>query len=165
MHLHGAACTVVEVLAWKVEVELLEIELNTVDGHGTTLGDDLYRGAEVFELGAFGEVGDLQTDSAGGHELELAFGHVDGGLAGTSGAQDIGRINGDPVGRALRAVVSRFHEPVLGMSWGACNTYSQADISKVADLDGALRTAVEMGTMGARGHGLGCREDGPRKGG
>lgn len=101
VHLHGAAHTVVEVLAGEVEVELLEGEVDAVDGHGAALGDDLDGGTEVLELGAGGEVGDVNAEGGGGHELELALGHVDGGLAGSGGAEDVGGVEGDPVEGAL----------------------------------------------------------------
>ena len=91
----------IDVLARQVEVELLEGELDAVEGHGAALGDDLDGGTQVLELGALGEVRDRDAEIAGGDEGELALDHVDGGLVVSGGAEDVGRVEGYPVQGAL----------------------------------------------------------------
>ena len=101
MHFHIVLHSSVEVLAWEMEVELLEAELDVVEGHGAPLSDDLDRGPEVLELGSLGDVRDADAKVGGRHEGELAFNHVYGGLVASGGTHDVGRVEGDPVERAL----------------------------------------------------------------
>lgn len=70
--------TVIQVLTRQMEMELLEAILLLAEGHGTALGNDLDGGSEVFELGALGEIRDLDLDSGRGHHVERPFLHVDG---------------------------------------------------------------------------------------
>ena len=76
-------------------MELLEGILLLAEGHRATLGNDLDGGSEVLELGAFGEIGDLDLDIGRGHHVEGPLRHVDGRLPGARGADGVlGRERG-----------------------------------------------------------------------
>lgn len=104
MHLHSVTNSGIEVFAREMEVELLEAELDVVEGHGPALGNHLDRRPEVLELGSFGEVWDCDAEIGRRDERELAFDHVDGRLVASGGTEDVGRVEGDPVQRALGTV-------------------------------------------------------------
>lgn len=88
-----------------MEMELLQSVLLLAESHGAALGNDLDGGSEVLELGALGEIGDLDLDVGRGHHVEGSFPHVDGRLPRSRGADGVlGRKRG-PEQRARDASV------------------------------------------------------------
>jgi len=67
-------------LAGEMEVELLESEGLAAKTEGAALCDDLDGGAQVLELGACCEIGDIDGELACGNHVERTNGHVDGRL-------------------------------------------------------------------------------------
>lgn len=82
VHLHGHAGAVVEMLARKVEVELLELEglVAASKSHAAALGDDLDGCAQILEGSTLSKVRDLDGELRARNLCEGTGSHVDGGL-------------------------------------------------------------------------------------
>ena len=74
------ACAIVQVLARKVKVELLERVADTPEAHGALPSDDLDGGSQVLKLGTFSHIRDRESQLCSRDNGEVSGDHVDGGL-------------------------------------------------------------------------------------
>lgn len=79
--LTGTARSVVQMLTWKMEVELLEIKLLAAELERAALGNNLDGGTQVLKLGVL-KVGNLHLNISGRQHVKRALHHVDGRLPG-----------------------------------------------------------------------------------